>query len=101
MAATAHNPDQSAPDTPPAVENPESWGLGTGTVPTVSRFIKALDERLINTLQETVVNVNGIFLQVCKQHNKILLAIGVKSEPYRCVSVGQRTYKVGFGILPM
>jgi hypothetical protein len=27
-------------------------------------FIKALDERLMNALQETVANVAGIFLQV-------------------------------------
>lgn len=50
---------------PAAVDNPESWGFSAaGAPPSLSRFIKALDERLINAMQETVVNVSSIFLQV-------------------------------------
>lgn len=50
---------------PAGIESPESWGFGSkGEVPSLARFVKLLDERLINTMQETVVNVNGIFLQV-------------------------------------
>lgn len=66
MSAVAQSLEQPAANTPPvAVENPESWGYAaSGAVPSLSRFVKALDERLINTLQETVMNVNGIFLQV-------------------------------------
>lgn len=68
MSAVAQSLEQLTGTTaPPAVENPEMWGYGAnGAVPTLGRFVKALDERLINTLQETVMNVNGIFLQVCQ-----------------------------------
>lgn len=73
MAAAAQAPARSSRgssdngSTPlPAVEDPASWGVGAdGSVPSVNVFVKALDERLINALAETVVNMNTIFLQVC------------------------------------
>ena len=48
-----------------AVPDPAAWGLEDGGgSPSLLVFIKALDERLSNALQETVANVAGIFLQV-------------------------------------
>lgn len=49
----------------PGVEDAASWGVGAGgSAPSLSTFVKALDERLINAMQETVMNMNTIFLQV-------------------------------------
>eukprot|EP00879_Flechtneria_rotunda_P017668 GHRR01018520.1.p1 GENE.GHRR01018520.1~~GHRR01018520.1.p1 ORF type:complete len:521 (+),score=214.76 GHRR01018520.1:269-1831(+) len=46
------------------IERPEDWGIGPeGLVPSLSQYVKALDEQLVNALQETVGNVNSIFLQ--------------------------------------
>eukprot|EP00878_Enallax_costatus_P044789 GHUV01053536.1.p1 GENE.GHUV01053536.1~~GHUV01053536.1.p1 ORF type:complete len:492 (+),score=170.86 GHUV01053536.1:2-1477(+) len=66
------------------------WGYGAnGAVPTLGRFVKALDERLINTLQETVMNVNGIFLQddASAARRKPLVAVckGVVGEYFQLV----------------
>jgi hypothetical protein len=72
MAAASQQPGgaaaagSSTAAAPAGVETPEAWGFAAnGTPPSLPRFVKALDERLINTMQETVMNVNGIFLQVC------------------------------------
>jgi hypothetical protein len=73
MAAVSQQPggtaaagSSSTVAAPAGVESPEAWGFAAnGTSPSLPRFVKALDERLINTMQETVMNVNGIFLQVC------------------------------------
>eukprot|EP00882_Tetradesmus_deserticola_P018082 GHRQ01019405.1.p1 GENE.GHRQ01019405.1~~GHRQ01019405.1.p1 ORF type:complete len:261 (+),score=100.78 GHRQ01019405.1:160-942(+) len=71
MAAVAQQPGGAAAGSsstaalPAGVESPEAWGFAAnGTPPSLPRFVKALDERLINTMQETVMNVNGIFMQV-------------------------------------
>lgn len=75
MAAAAQAPARSsrgggsdsggAASSLPAVEDPASWGVGAdGAVPSVNAFVKALDERFINALQETIMNMNTIFLQV-------------------------------------
>jgi hypothetical protein len=72
MAAASQQPGgaaaagSSTAAVPAGVENAEAWGFApNGIPPGLPRFVKALDERLINTMQETVMNVNGIFLQVC------------------------------------
>lgn len=50
----------------PGVEDAASWGVSpSGAPPSLSTFVKALDERLINAMQETVMHMNTIFLQVC------------------------------------
>jgi hypothetical protein len=71
MAAASQQPGgaaaagSSTAAVPAGVESPEAWGFAAnGTPPSLPRFVRALDERLINTMQETVMNVNGIFLQV-------------------------------------
>lgn len=47
-----------------ALEAPSSWGFTEpGSPPPLATFIKALDERFINALRETVINVTTIFLQ--------------------------------------
>lgn len=79
MAAAAQAPARSSRSsgsdsgsTPPlpAVEDPAGWGVGAdGAVPSVSAFVKTLDERFINALQETIMNMNTIFLQVCAEHD--------------------------------
>ncbi|KAF8059217.1 VPS51 [Scenedesmus sp. PABB004] len=65
MAAAAASPGPRAGGAPPpGLDGPEGWGFGPdGTPPSLARFVTALDERLINTLQETAVNVTTIFLQ--------------------------------------
>lgn len=48
-----------------ALDAPDSWGFAEdGAPPSLRVFMKALNERLINAMQETVSNVSGIFLQV-------------------------------------
>lgn len=73
MASAAQAPARSssrdlASDSPavvPGVDDPASWGCGAdGAVPSLSTFVRTLDERLINAMQETVMNMNTIFLQV-------------------------------------
>jgi hypothetical protein len=86
MAAASQQPggtaaagSSTAAAAPAGVESPEAWGFAAnGTPPSLPRFVKALDERLINTMQETVMNVNGIFLQVrcawrCETQERSLL----------------------------
>uniref|UniRef100_A0A383VMJ6 Vacuolar protein sorting-associated protein 51 homolog n=1 Tax=Tetradesmus obliquus TaxID=3088 RepID=A0A383VMJ6_TETOB len=63
-AAVGGSSSSSAAAVPAGVESPEAWGFAAnGTPPSLPRFVKALDERLMNTMRETVMNVNGIFLQ--------------------------------------
>lgn len=79
MAAAAAARSSSSPQPQPALPGAlagaaglvvrEAWGFGLGeggapVPPALGAFVKALDERLLNALQETVVNVSGIFLQV-------------------------------------
>jgi len=60
----------------PSVEDPASWGVDAGgAVPSLSAFVKALDERVINAMQETVMNMNTIFLQVCSPAKMLTTAI--------------------------
>jgi hypothetical protein len=64
-AAAAGGPAAAASLSAGVLDSPEAWGVGPdGAAPALPVFVKALDERLINALQETVVNVNDIFLQV-------------------------------------
>lgn len=60
----------------PGVEDAASWGVGAdGSAPALSTFVKALDERLINAMQETVANMNTIFLQVFHTSTAHLLCL--------------------------
>lgn len=69
-AAAAARP--GAPPPPPAplagaagAAAREAWGFGAdGAPPALVPFVRALGERLMSALQETVVNVSSIFLQV-------------------------------------
>jgi hypothetical protein len=60
----------SAPARPPpaagaAAAAREAWGFSAdGRPPALGAFVRALGERLLAALQETVANVSGIFLQV-------------------------------------
>lgn len=84
-AAVGGSSSSSAAAVPAGVESPEAWGFAAnGTPPSLPRFVKALDERLINTMQETVMNVNGIFLQVCDE--TVMNVNGQKLRSYRLCS---------------
>ncbi|PNH08814.1 Vacuolar protein sorting-associated protein 51 [Tetrabaena socialis] len=62
MAAAAGG-QQSMPPPPKAqVAAPESWGWAGSTPPPLRAFVRALDEKFINGVQETVVNVIRFFL---------------------------------------
>lgn len=45
------------------IENLTSWGFADKTPPSLKVFIRSFDERVINAMMETVVNVTTIFLQ--------------------------------------
>jgi hypothetical protein len=74
MAAAAAAPPGAPPPPPPpagplggAAGGParEAWGFdGDGAPPALGAFVTMLGSRLGGALQETVVNVSGIFLQV-------------------------------------
>jgi hypothetical protein len=66
----------------PGVEDAASWGVGAdGRAPALSTFVKALDERLINAIMETVMNMSTIFLQVCHTSPAHMLCL------FRCVKL--------------
>ncbi|GLI70392.1 hypothetical protein VaNZ11_015174 [Volvox africanus] len=62
-AASAGGQQQPVPPPPKAqVSAPESWGWTGGNPPQLRAFLRALDEKFINGVQETVVNVVRFFL---------------------------------------
>lgn len=76
----------------PGVEDAASWGVAPdGTPPALGAFVKALDERLINAMQETVMNMNTIFLQVSQPgtppaHTRLNLSTVASVSAIACVS---------------
>lgn len=63
MAASAPAPPAAGPLAAPAAR--AAWGFADGgTPPGLGAFVKALDEKVLGALQETVANVSSIFLQV-------------------------------------
>ncbi|GIL88543.1 hypothetical protein Vretimale_15339 [Volvox reticuliferus] len=62
-AASAGGQQQPMPPPPKAqLSAPESWGWTGGNPPQLRAFVRALDEKFINGVQETVVNVVRFFL---------------------------------------
>lgn len=66
MSAATQGTKQLAPGAVlPGVEDLDSWGVDhNGNPPDLSVLVRTLDERLMNAMQETVMNMNTIFLQV-------------------------------------
>ncbi|GFR51170.1 hypothetical protein Agub_g13528, partial [Astrephomene gubernaculifera] len=55
-------PVQVPPPPKTQISAPESWGWSGSTPPQLRAFVRALDEKFINGVQETVVNVIRFFL---------------------------------------
>ncbi|KAI8471413.1 MAG: hypothetical protein J3K34DRAFT_520636 [Monoraphidium minutum] len=75
---------------PAAAAAREAWGFGEGGgAPGLGSFVKALDERLLSALQETVANVSGIFLQddrsAARRKPLVKVAKDVATEYFRVI----------------
>ncbi|EFJ51819.1 hypothetical protein VOLCADRAFT_120427 [Volvox carteri f. nagariensis] len=95
-AASAGGQQQLVPPPPKAqLPAPESWGWTGGNPPQLRAFVRALDEKFINGVQETVVNVIRFFLPEGSEDSPE--AAAAKRKPL--VTLSRELFAEYFGIV--
>ncbi|KAG2495102.1 hypothetical protein HYH03_006712 [Edaphochlamys debaryana] len=95
MAAAAGGQAQVQPPPKQQLPAPESWGWANGTPPALRVFVRALDEKFINGVQETVVNVVRFFLPEGSEESPE--AAAAKRKPL--VALSRELFTEYFGIV--
>ncbi|GLC45938.1 hypothetical protein PLESTF_000714400 [Pleodorina starrii] len=94
-ASTAGQPAAMPPPPKAQLAAPESWGWTGGAPPQLRAFVRALDEKFINGVQETVVNVIRFFLPEGSEDSPE--AAAAKRKPL--VALSRELFAEYFGIV--